>query len=159
MKYAKANPLSNPTTNSCFSSHNVFHLYWRIIKAKKTASTKRNQKNFSYKTLKISLSWTAWNEAQDDLHFLQSHWADCTRFSSGLSMPSQLKDAKEIMGQALPYEGKLLFFNNTHAENLSHLNVKDPTHQRSPPESLKNDTMWLWGHSKGTAGNLCWQPA
>lgn len=74
-------------------------------------------------------------------------------------MPSQFKDAKEIMGQALPRENKLLFLNNAHAENSSHFNVKDPTHQRSPPESLKNDTTWLWGHYKGTAGNLCWQPA
>lgn len=56
--------------------------------------------NFRYKKLKISLSWTAWNEAQDDLHFLQSHWVDCTMFSSGLSVPSQFKDAKEIMAQA-----------------------------------------------------------
>lgn len=37
--------------------------------------------------------------------------------------------------------------------------MKHPTCQRSLPESLKNDTTWLWGQAKGSAGNLRWQPA
>lgn len=63
------------------------------------------------------------------------------------------------MVEALPRYSSLLFLSNPHTEHLSHFNLKHPMCHRSAPESLKNDTTWLRGQAKGSAGNLCWQPA
>lgn len=53
----------------------------------------------------------------------------------------------------------LLFLNNPYTEHLSHFTLKHPKRQSSLSKSLKNDTSWLRGQVKGSAGNSCWQPA
>lgn len=53
----------------------------------------------------------------------------------------------------------LLYLNNPYTGHLSHSNLKHPKRQSSLSKSLKNDTSWLRGQVKGSAGNSCWQPA
>lgn len=53
----------------------------------------------------------------------------------------------------------LLFFNNPYTGHLSNFNLKQPNRQSLFSKSLKNDTSWLRGQVKGSAGNSSWQPA